>query len=125
MMENHYYGQVLGNANAPFITSYAATANLATNYFAVGHPSLTNYLEVVGGSNFGILNDDSPDWHNTSCVSNLELGQTALTNPRPPTPAPSPASAWTRQHQPWTQPTKARPPSRSTTPRSIPQRPSA
>ena len=78
MMENHYYGQILGNANAPFITSYAKTANLATNYFAVGHPSLTNYLEVVGGSNFGILNDDSPDWHNTSCVSNLELGETAL-----------------------------------------------
>lgn len=77
MMENHYYGQILGNANAPFITGYAASANLATNYYAVGHPSLTNYLEVVGGSNFGILNDDSPDWHNTSCVSNLELGLTA------------------------------------------------
>jgi hypothetical protein len=78
MMENHYYSQVLGNANTPFINSYAKTANLAMNYFAVGHPSLTNYLEVVGGSNFGILNDDSPDWHNTSCVSNLELGQPAL-----------------------------------------------
>jgi len=78
MMENHYYSQVLGNANAPFITSYAKTANLATNYFAVGHPSLTNYLEVIGGSNFGIINDDSPDWHNKSCVSNLELSQPAL-----------------------------------------------
>ncbi len=77
LMENHYYGQVIGNPNAPFINSYATTANLATNYFAVGHPSLTNYLEIVGGSNFGILNDDSPDWHNTACVSNLELGQTA------------------------------------------------
>lgn len=78
MMENHYYGQVIGNPNAPFINSYAKTANLATNYFAVGHPSLTNYLEVVGGSNFGVLNDDSPDWHNANCISNLELGQTAL-----------------------------------------------
>ncbi len=78
MMENHYYGQVLGNASAPFINRYAKTANLATNYFAVGHPSLTNYLEVIGGSNFGIINDDSPDWHNTSCVSNLELSQPAL-----------------------------------------------
>jgi hypothetical protein len=78
MMENHYYSQVLGNTNAPFINSYAKTANLATNYFAVGHPSLTNYLEVIGGSNFGIINDDSPDWHNASCVSNLELGQPAL-----------------------------------------------
>ena len=77
MMENHYYGQIIGNPNAPFINSYARTANLATNYFAVGHPSLTNYLEVVGGSNFGIVNDDSPDWHNANCVSNLELGMTA------------------------------------------------
>jgi len=29
-------------------------ANTATSYFAVAHPSLTNYLEVVGGSNFGV-----------------------------------------------------------------------
>jgi hypothetical protein len=78
MMENHYYGQVLGNVNAPFITAYAKSANLATNYYAVGHPSLTNYLEIVGGSNFGIINDDSPDWHNTTCVSNLELSEPAL-----------------------------------------------
>ena len=77
MMENHYYGQIIGNTNAPFINGYAKTANLATNYFAVGHPSLTNYLEVVGGSNFGILNDDAPNWHNTGCISNIELGMTA------------------------------------------------
>jgi hypothetical protein len=73
-MENHYIGQVLGNANAPYITAYAATANLAKNYYGVGHPSLTNYLETVGGSNFGVINDFSPDWHNTSCVSNIESG---------------------------------------------------
>lgn len=78
MMENHYYGQIIGNANAPFINQYAKTANLATNYYAVGHPSLTNYLEIVGGSNFGIVNDDSPDWHNVSCASNIELGTPAL-----------------------------------------------
>jgi hypothetical protein len=74
MMENHYISQILGNPNAPFITSYAASANFANNYFAVGHPSLTNYLEVVGGSNFGVVNDFSPDWHNTTCVSNIESG---------------------------------------------------
>lgn len=78
MMENHYYSQIIGNANAPFINHYATTANLATNYWAVGHPSLTNYLEIIGGSNFGVLNDDSPDWHDASCTSNLELGVTAL-----------------------------------------------
>ena len=34
-----------------------------SNYFGIGHPSLTNYLEVVGGSNFGITNDNYPNWH--------------------------------------------------------------
>lgn len=63
MMENHSYGEVLGNAYAPFINQYATTANLATNYFAVGHPSLPNYLEVVGGSNFGVTSDSFPNWH--------------------------------------------------------------
>ena len=77
MMENHYISQILGNPNAPFITGYAGTANLANNYFAVGHPSLTNYLEIIGGSNFGIVNDDAPDWHDANCISNIDSGITA------------------------------------------------
>jgi len=71
MMENHAYGQIVGNPSAPFANSYMKSANAANNYFAVAHPSLTNYLEVVGGSNFGVLNDNSPDWHNSNCVTNL------------------------------------------------------
>ena len=74
MMENHGYSQLLNNPNAPFINSYALSANLATNYFAVAHPSLTNYLEVVGGSNFGVLDDNAPDWHDASCTTNLASG---------------------------------------------------
>ncbi len=77
LMENHHYSQIIGNTNAPFINSYANSANLATNYYAVGHPSLTNYLEIVGGSNFGVLNDDPPDWHNRNCTPNIESGTTA------------------------------------------------
>ncbi|MBI1173665.1 MAG: phosphoesterase [Sideroxydans sp.] len=71
MMENHAYGQIIGNRNAPFINGMARSANLAANYFAVGHPSLTNYLEIVGGSNFGIINDHAPAWHNTTCTPDL------------------------------------------------------
>jgi phosphatidylinositol-3-phosphatase len=77
MMENHGYGQVIGNPNMPFFNSYATKKNLATNYFAVAHPSLTNYLEVNGGSNFGVLDDNSPDWHNSGCSPNLATGQTS------------------------------------------------
>ncbi|HMD16200.1 MAG TPA: alkaline phosphatase family protein [Terriglobales bacterium] len=76
MMENHGFSQVLHNPAAPFTTQYANSANLATNYFAVAHPSLTNYLETNAGSNFGVLDDNSPDWHNGSCSPNLATGVT-------------------------------------------------
>src|SRR5579862_6007783 len=84
MMENHGYTEILHNPNAPFINKYARTANLATNYFAVAHPSLTNYLETVGGSNFGVLSDNSPDWHNGSCETNLSTGVPNTDSPASP-----------------------------------------
>lgn len=81
MLENHGYGQVIGNPNAPFLNRLASSANLAANYYAVGHPSLTNYLEVVGGSNFGVRSDHAPDWHSSSCETNLSTGTAATGNP--------------------------------------------
>jgi hypothetical protein len=76
MMENHGYQQVINNPNEPYLNSLIAKGqvNLATNYFAVGHPSLTNYLEVVGGSNFGVRSDNSPAWGSTSCTPNIASG---------------------------------------------------
>jgi phosphatidylinositol-3-phosphatase len=68
-MENHDYDEpgrvpaILKNAyDAPYINAMARKYNLATNYLAVGHPSLTNYLEVIGGSNFGVNQDLFPHW---------------------------------------------------------------
>ena len=71
MMENHAYDQIIGNSNAPYLNQLAQTANLATNYYGIGHPSLTNYLEAVGGSNFGIANDNYPNWHYATPAANL------------------------------------------------------
>jgi hypothetical protein len=90
MMENHGYSQIIHNPNAPFINALAKSANLATNYFGIAHPSLTNYLEVVGGSNFGVLSDNDPDWHSASCTPNLLTG-TANTD-TPPSPSICPIS---------------------------------
>jgi phosphatidylinositol-3-phosphatase len=87
MMENHAYVQIVDNPNAPFANEYLRSANAATNYFAVAHPSLTNYLEVVGGSNFGVLTDNSPDWHsaeNPNCITNLASGTAATDSPASP-----------------------------------------
>ncbi len=76
MMENHGYEQVFGNPNEPYLNSLikSGKVNLATNYFAVGHPSLTNYLEIVGGSNFGVRSDNAPAWGSTTCSPNIVTG---------------------------------------------------
>jgi hypothetical protein len=108
MMENHGYGQIINNPSAPFINAYAKSANLGTNYFAVAHPSLTNYLEIVGGSNFGVQTDNYPDWHNANCTPNLASGVTATDNPASPNicpisgngmDAPTPAQDFTNETQ--------------------------
>jgi len=52
MMENHGYYQAIDNLNERYLNKLISKGkvNLASNYFAVGHPSLTNYLEIVGAS---------------------------------------------------------------------------
>jgi hypothetical protein len=70
IMENQTDTDILGNPNAPFINRYAKLANHATNYFAVGHPSAPNYLEIVGGSNFGLTGDHWPSWVRKGCIDN-------------------------------------------------------
>jgi len=80
MMENHAYGQIAGNPQAPFTNALMASANTASNYYAIAHPSSTNYLEVVGGSNFNKLSDQYPDWHNTTCIPNITPGQAPNTD---------------------------------------------
>jgi phosphatidylinositol-3-phosphatase len=76
VMENHGFQQILDNPNEPYLNRLIkkGKVNLATNYFAIGHPSLTNYLEIVGGSNFGVRSDNDPAWHDTSCQPNLLTG---------------------------------------------------
>jgi hypothetical protein len=83
MMENQTSTDILGNPNAPFINEYAGVANHASNYFAVGHPSAPNYLEIVGGSNFGLTNDFWPAWFDGGCIDNAP-GSTGCVGAIPP-----------------------------------------
>jgi phospholipase C len=59
-MENEEYASVIGNASAPYQNSLASSYALAANYLAVAHPSLPNYLALVGGSTFGVTSDCLP-----------------------------------------------------------------
>jgi len=84
VMENEDVSTILGNTTyAPFINAYASEVNQATNYYAVGHPSAPNYLEIVGGSNFGLSNDYWPAWLNTGCVDHAP-GSTGCLHALPP-----------------------------------------
>jgi phosphatidylinositol-3-phosphatase len=87
-MENHGYSQIVDNPAAVFTNNLLKAANVATNYFAIGHPSLTNYLEVVGGSNFGVRSDNAPDWHNAHCSPNLASGTVVTDSPASPNVCP-------------------------------------
>jgi phosphatidylinositol-3-phosphatase len=67
-LENNSRKQVIGNPNAPFLTSLASTYGQATNYWGVTHPSLPNYVATISGSNW-FVNDDNP--HNRFAHTNL------------------------------------------------------
>ena len=53
-MENHGYDQIIGNPQAAYINSLARTYDIATNYSALSHSDLPNYIQLVAGSNLGI-----------------------------------------------------------------------
>jgi hypothetical protein len=56
-LENRGYHQVIGSKQAPFLNRLARHGALATNYYAVAHPSLPNYLALTTGSTDGVTSD--------------------------------------------------------------------
>ncbi len=60
VMENHGYSQVWNTSSTPYITSLGKAYVRATDFYAITHPSLPNYLDMYAGSNYGITTDCSP-----------------------------------------------------------------
>jgi hypothetical protein len=57
VLENQDFGNIIGNANMPFLNSLASSNALATQYFANTHPSIGNYFMMTTGQI--ITNDDT------------------------------------------------------------------
>ena len=57
--ENKGYQQIIDSPNAPRLTQLAKTYGLASNFYGEVHPSEANYIAMLGGSNFGIHDDDA------------------------------------------------------------------
>lgn len=73
VMENHSYNEIVGSPSAPYVNSLLASGGLATNYYAVTHPSLPNYLALAAGTTFGITSDCTTCWINgTSVADSIE-----------------------------------------------------
>jgi phospholipase C len=65
VMENKSYGDIMGNGAAPYINQLAKTNAIAAGYHdSYVHPSEPNYIWMIAGENFGILNDDDPNASN-------------------------------------------------------------
>jgi phospholipase C len=61
VMENHSASQIFGSDDAPFINSLAKQNAVARGYRDSNiHPSEPNYIWMVAGENFGILDDNDP-----------------------------------------------------------------
>jgi phosphatidylinositol-3-phosphatase len=72
MMENTGYDTLIGNPNAPFINSAAATYGVANNYFGVTHPSQPNYIAATSGSTNGVPDDNDITINVKNIVDQIE-----------------------------------------------------
>ncbi|MFT3692768.1 MAG: alkaline phosphatase family protein [Kofleriaceae bacterium] len=71
-LENHSRSQILGNKHAPYINQLAKRGAIATGYHdPYVHPSEANYLWMVSGENFGVLDDEDPAVHSLESTSHL------------------------------------------------------
>jgi acid phosphatase len=106
VLENHSLDQM--RAQLPYTFSLAQRYGYATNYQALTHPSLGNYLAMLGGSTFGVTDDDAPSAHPISGSSvfgqALASGQTAgLYAEGMPTPCATEngGDRYVVKHNPW------------------------
>lgn len=54
LLENREFDTVIGNSQAPNINRLAKQYTLLTQHYAIRHPSLPNYIALIGGDTFGI-----------------------------------------------------------------------
>jgi phosphatidylinositol-3-phosphatase len=52
--ENHSFEQLIGSPEAPFFNQLASRGTLLTDYHAITHPSLPNYIALLDGRTDGI-----------------------------------------------------------------------
>ena len=104
--ENHSLDQM--RAGMPYTAELAERYGYATDYRAIRHPSLPNYIAVAGGSTYGVQDDGAPTSHRLTGRSvfgqALRHGKTAATYAQsmPVRCGRSNSGAYAPKHNPWT-----------------------
>jgi phospholipase C len=57
VFENKEFGTVIASPKMPYFNQLAKSYTLLTQFYAVIHPSLPNYLAMIGGDTFGVTFD--------------------------------------------------------------------
>jgi phospholipase C len=71
IFENKEFGTVIGSQNMPYFNILAQTNTLLTQYYAVTHPSLPNYIALISGDTQGITSDCEDCFVNSTSLPDL------------------------------------------------------
>jgi acid phosphatase len=105
MVENHSMAQM--RTGMPWVYRLAQRYGYTTDYHAITHPSLPNYLAIAGGSTFGVTDDDSPSAHPLAGASvlgrSVASGHTAklYAESMPANCTLVPSGRYAVKHNPW------------------------
>jgi acid phosphatase len=105
VVENHSLDQM--RTDMPYTAALGTRFAVATNYRAVTHPSLPNYLAMTGGNTFGVADDAPPSSHPIDQASvfgqALSRGRTAkvYAEGMPGNCATASSGRYAVKHNPW------------------------
>ncbi len=71
IFENKEYGTVIGNPDMPHFNQLANDYTLLTDFYAITHPSLPNYIALIGGDTLGITSDCGQCYVNAQSLPDL------------------------------------------------------
>jgi phosphatidylinositol-3-phosphatase len=72
ILENHSYGDVVGDPAAPYLNSLIARGGLATQWFGIARPSQPNYLALFAGETLNVQDNLPHDFQERNLADQLE-----------------------------------------------------
>ena len=72
ILENHSYGDIVGDPAAPYLNSLLARGGLATQWYGIAKPSQPNYLALFAGETLNVQDNLPHDFQERTLADQLE-----------------------------------------------------